>query len=55
MDGETELLRHTLATHTATEVAELWGGLVARLPTFADGRPAPVANRRAGYHPAPPP
>src|ERR1019366_3480627 len=30
------------------------GGLVTRLPTFANGRPAPAANRRAGYHPAPP-
>ena len=39
--------------------AGLWGrlatcgGLITRLPTFANGRPAPVANRRAGYHPAP--
>ena len=33
------------------------GGLVTRLRTFADGRPAPVAGvpsgSRAGYHPAP--
>src|ERR1017187_8743220 len=30
------------------------GGLVTRLPTFANGRRAPVATRCAGYHPAPP-
>src|ERR1035441_8469048 len=29
------------------------GGLATRLWTFAVGRQAPVANRRAGYHPAP--
>ena len=43
-----------------TKGANLWGrlatcgGLVTRLPAFANGRPATVANRRAGYHPAPP-
>ena len=43
-----------------TEAAGAWGrlatcgGLVTRLPTFANGRQAPVDNRRAGYHPAPP-
>ena len=36
-----------------TEGAGLWGGLATRLPAFADGRPAPVGNRRAGWHPAP--
>ncbi|HEV3196397.1 MAG TPA: ABC transporter permease [Bryobacteraceae bacterium] len=40
-------------------LAVLWarlptcGGLVTRLRRFAYGRLAPVANRRAGYHPAP--
>jgi hypothetical protein len=45
--------------NTVTKSAGLWGrlatcgGLVTRLPAFANGRPAPVGNRRAGYHPAP--
>src|ERR1035438_3578015 len=30
------------------------GGLVTRLVAFATARGAPVANRRAGYQPAPP-
>src|ERR1039457_7445930 len=41
-------MRHDLWGRLAT-----CGGLVTRLPAFPNGRPAPVANRRAGYHPAP--
>src|ERR1017187_544336 len=53
-------MRYSGSQNTVTKSAGLWGrlatcgGLVPRLPAFANGRPAPVGNGRAGYHPAPP-